>query len=423
MKMLKQFYLRFGIMAMALIVAAACSDDDPIVPDPKPDGPPDGENPEETGQYLVAAVFDNATYFLTTDDLEDRDAVISASGNVGLEYNNTFSHYVNNGTIGLLCLKYGQGGTHVGAGFTIGDDGRAVQEGTDFEIPSGFTTAGSFGPYVVTARSGQTLEDESTGAVLNFIDMENNNRLVSRSLSSKAFPGMGGRDVNLVGITDAGDGEFFTGLHVVGASTDSVYVAKLDESLNIKKIYSDDRISISGGSYRSARYAQIGTAANGDVYVFSGSSGSLSGESTRPAGALLIKKGEDHFDPSYYFDIQNAADGYRFRRVYHMAEDYFLLEFYNETDAFALMNEATLYGIVRMTTKELKWISGFPDKSEIPDRGTGWPFSHAGKMYIGVESATDQPAVYSIDPSTATAKKGISVKDATSIPGIAFIKK
>lgn len=419
--MFKKSYLPTMTFGIALLAAVACSDD-PVTPDPNPEDP-DDENPEEKGQYLVAAVFDNATYFLTTDDLEDSDAVISASGNVGLEYNNTFSHYVNNGTIGLLGPKYGQGGTHVGAGFTIGDDGRAVQEGTDFEIPSGFTTAGSFGPYVITARSGQTLEDESTGAVLNFIDMENNNRLVSRSLSSEAFSGMGGRDINLVGITDAGDGEFFTGLHVVGASQDSVYVAKLDQNLNIKKIYRDDRISISGGSYRSARYAQIGTAANGDVYVFSGSAGSLSGESTRSAGALLIKKGEDHFDPSYYFDIQSAADGYRFRRVYHMAEDYFLLEFYNETDAFAAMDEATLYGIVRMTTKELKWISGFPDKSEIPDRGTGWPFSHDEKMYIGVESATGQPAVYSIDPVTATAKKGISVKDATSIPGIAFIKK
>lgn len=411
--MSKQLQQKPWILGLALLAAMGCSDDDPVSPQP--------EEPTETGKYLVATVFDGATYFLTADDLEDGSVTISATGNNGLEYNNTFTHYVNNGTIGLLGLKYGQGGSHVGAGFTIGADGRAVQEGTDFEIPSGFTTAGSFGQYVITARSGQTLTDGSIGAVLNFIDMENDNRLVSRSLRTDNFPDMGGRDINLVGITDAGDGEFFTGLHVVGASVDSVYVAKLDQNLNIKKVYGDDRIGVSGGAWRSARYSQIATASNGDTYVFSGSSSSLSGESTKPAGALLIKKGADDFDAAYYFDIQSASGGYRFRRLYHIQDDYFLLEFYNETGAFGQADQATLYGIARMSTKEIKWISGFPDKSEIPDRGTGWPFSRDGKLYIGVESAISQPAVYVIDPETGTAKKGITVNDATSINGLAFI--
>lgn len=412
-----QYFSKTGaIIGLLWISAGACSDD-PVTPDPDP------EIPGESGKYLVAAVFDEATYFLTTDDLEDEDAVISATGNQGLEYNNTFSHFVNNGTIGLLGLKYGQGGTHVGAGFTIGEDGRAVQEGTDFEIPSGFTTAGSSGSYVITARSSQTLADGSLGAVVNFIDMKNNNRLISRSIHTTDFPGMEGKEVNLVGITDAGKDEFFTALHIVDASPDSVHVAKMDQNLNIKTIYRDDRIGVSGGSYRSARYAQIGTTSDGDAYVFSGSSGSLSGESVKSAGALLIPNGADNFDDSYYFDIQSASGGYRFRRVFPIADDYFLLEFYNEKDSYAVMDEATLYGVVRMSTKELKWISGLPDKAEIPDRGTGWPFNHEGKLYIGIESATDSPAIYTIDPVTATAKKGVRVKDATSIPGIAFIQK
>lgn len=398
------------ILGFAALSAVGCSDDGPGT-DPTP----------STGQYLVAAVFDGATYFLTAENLESTGS-ISATGNNGLEYRNTFSHFVSNGTVGLIGLKYGQGGAHVGAGFDIGPDGRARQVGNDFEIPSGFTTAGDFGQWIVTARSGQTLADDSKGAVVNFIDMENSNRLISRSLTTTDFPGLTDREVSLIGIEDAGNGEFYTGLSgATDAPFDAVHVARIDQNLNVQQVLTDSRIGVSGGGWRSARYSQIGRASNGDVYVFGGAAGPFN-NTTKKAGAIVIKNGATAFDTDYYWDIQAAADDLRFRRVYHITEDYFLLEFYNDAAAYTSNDPATTYGIAKMSTRQFNWISGFPNVTEIPDRGTGWPFNYNGKMYIGVESATESPAIYVIDPVTATATKGLTVQNATSIPGMALIQ-
>lgn len=394
--------------AVVLGALTACEDKGGSTPEPEP---------VETGKYLLAAAFDGATYFLTADDLTDPAVTLTPTGNNGLEVNGTYTHYVPNGTKGLLALRYGQGGTHVGAGFTIGSNGRAVQVGTDFEIPSGFTTAGSVGHYVVTARSGQTLTGGSKGAVVNFIDLNNNNSLVSKSVNTEKFPGLEGKTISLLGIADAGNDEFFTGLEITGGSADSVYVAKLDINLNVKQIYKDNRLSRSGGQFRSARYSQIGNDEDGNTYVFSGAYGTVT---TKTCGALVIRKGAAGFDPSYHFDIEAKSDGYRFRKVWHIQEDYFLLEFYNEKGSGGAVSDASQYAVVKMSTKDFKWIKGLPAKEEISAMKT--PFSYNGKMFIGVATVSEKPAVYILDPATAVAVRGATVSDVTSIEGIAFIK-
>lgn len=392
------------VAALFIVAAVGCSKD------PSPDTPP-----VESGKYLVAGVFDGATYFMTADDIEDPSQTVTPVGNNGFEVTGTFTHYVNNGTIGLLALRYGQGGTHVGAGFSIGSDGRAERVGTEFEIPAGFTTAGSFGNYVITARSGQTLTDGSKGAVVNFIDMANNNRLESKSMSTTDFPDLDGREVSLLGIADADNGEFFVGLEVTDGSPDSVYVAKLNSNLDVVQVYKDGRLSRSGGQFRSARYSQIGNDHEGNTYVFSGAAGEVT---TKTAGALVIRRGADDFDPSYHFDIEAKSDGYRFRKVWEILEDYFLLEFYNDKGG-STAGEAAQYAVVKMSTQEFNWVSDLPAKETITN--AGWPFIHNGKVYFGITTATDLPAVYSIDPVTGTGRKGITVGGVTSIPGLAFI--
>lgn len=416
MKTTKKTNKKLWILGLVLLAAVGCSDKDTVVtPEPEPEVPTEEETPtEETGTYLVATVFNGVTYLLTAEDLEDATVSITPTGNNGLEYSNTFTHYVNNGTVGLLGLKYGQGGTHVGMGFSIAN-GRAVTVGTEFEIPAGFTTAGSVGELVITARSAQTLTDGSTGAVFNFIDMANNNSLESRTINTGAFPDLDGRQVSFIGITDAGNNQFFTGLDVTNGSVDSVYVAKLDLNLNVLQVYTDDRLSRSGGQYRSARYSQIGNDEDGNTYVFSGA---YSAETTKKAGALVIRPGATDFDASYYFDIEAKSSGYRFRKVWHIEDDYFLLEFYND---IATGGVATQFAVVKMSTQDFKWVSGLPSKEEIPDLGMKWPFSRNGKMYLGVTTAVGSPAIWVLDPATATATKGITVADVESIEGLGFI--
>lgn len=71
-----------------------------------------------------------------------------------------------------------------------------------------------------------------------------------------------------------------------------------------------------------------------------------------------------------------------------------------------------------MGPKSFTWVtSGFPDQDNIDT--VGWPFTANGKAYLGVTTSDAEPAVYIIDPKTASAKKGITVTGVTSIQGLA----
>ena len=70
-------------------------------------------------------------------------------GNNGLEFANTFTHYVGS-AYGLSGFKYGQGGSHMFRSFTVGADGRATTYGQEHEIPGGFNTVNEVGRYAAT---------------------------------------------------------------------------------------------------------------------------------------------------------------------------------------------------------------------------------------------------------------------------------
>ena len=77
---------------------------------------------------------------------------------------------------------------------------------------------------------------------------------------------------------------------------------------------------------------------------------------------------------------------------------------------------ATQYGIVDVTTKTFKWVTGIPVKDKIT--GTGLPMAYKGKMYFPIVEEGVDPTVYIIDPATAAAKKGLSIRGATSLNAI-----
>ena len=391
-----------GLVLSAAVLSCGKDDDNTVNP---------GEDNGRKDKYFIAAVQGEGTYMLTVDDLE-KDTTISTIGN-GIEKPVSYTHYAYNGTTAVMAINYQQGNPAVGAIFQLNAQSTLQESGNGFELTDGFSTLGAFGDYILTSRSGRTLSSGQTGAALYFIDLANNNNITEKYLVTENLAG-NGLTAELLGIVDAGNGEFLTGLNLTNGSPDSVYVARLDADLNVKNIYKDNRISFSGGQWKSARYSQIANDGDGNTYVFSGRA---SATTTKSAGALLIKKGESNFDASYYFDIQ-AQSGVRFRKVWAITEDYFLLELYNSEAGFSAQSTAaTQYGIARMSTKEFKFISGIPDKDVISN--TGWPFTTDGKAYLPITTASAQPAVYVIDPVTATAKKGVTVNGAASIGGLA----
>ncbi len=402
---------RSWMVGLALIAAVGCSKDPKVV-----DTGNGSEDPQD--RYYIAATADGATYFMTVEDLE-KDTLVNTS--TAIEDNKTFSHYGYNGTAAVLAVNYQQGNAAPGSVYQLSSQG-VLKETGDFILPVGFATIGAADKYLITSRSGRTLtgaDEGKTGAIFYLIDMSDNNRITEKTIVTENF--IGNRTAEFSGAVDAGNGEFLVGVKLAapagqpGASVDSVYIAKLDVNMNVKKIYKDDRISYSTGEFRSARYSHIANDASGNTYVFSGSHNA---NTTRKAGALLIAKGADNFDAGYYFDIETASGGYRFKRVYHITEDYFLLEMYNDPGVAGGQNPATQFAVVKMSTKSFNWVrAGFPAVDQIDN--AGWPFAANGKAYIGVTASDAQPAVYVIDPKTATAKKGISVDGVTNIPGLA----
>ncbi len=394
--------VKYLLMSGVILTAINCKDDNVT----------EETNTGVTSKFFIAATQDAATYFITADDLESGTATIVGQG---IEVSNTFTHLVNGTNNAITALAYRQGDPGVGISFKLDDNGKLAKLSNEFSLTDGYNTVGVFENYIVAGRNATLASTNATGANFYFVDQATGNvsskEFDSRSLSPTTAP-------IFAGILDRGNGEFLSGYTKEATNVDSVWVASFDKDFKLKRVYKDNRISYSTGRYRSARYSQIANDASGNTYVFSGS---FEATSTKPAGVIRINKDATTFDASYYFNIQEKAGGYKFRKVWSAGGDYFLLEFYNDLVATSL-GGATQYAIINAVTKDFKWItSGFPSKDQIT--ATGWPLAYNGKVYLPVVStANSYPVVYNIDPATGVAKAGLVIQ-AGGVLGLGILQK
>lgn len=386
--------------------------------------------------FFISAVGDEAEYIIPAESLETGQLHIR--DNIAELEQNGYTWIFNNNPSAAVGLIYNQGDPGVGLCYNINADGNLNKVGS-FQITTRFTSYGFFGNYALTSVGGQTLAGSTRddGVTFNFIDLQTL-AMTEKSISTLNITG-NGEQATPSGIVDMGNGEFLTGLVLSkprdeeatgGSSTgtvtypDSVWVAALDANLNVKRIYRDNRISYSAGRYRSQYYSQIALAPDGTVYVFSGSYDYNNTATTRPCGALKINAGAEAFDKDYYFNIEALSNGHRFRKVWHITDHYFLLEFYNHQGRItAVTNPATQYAVVNMKQKTLAWVGGdMPGKDEITSTATT-PMAFNGKLYFPITAGSDNPTIYIIDPATATATKGASIVGASSIRAVGKLTK
>jgi hypothetical protein len=391
---------------------------------------------KSVGAFFLSISGESAEYILQTDTL-DKGILSIANNNAELELSG-YTWIFNDNPSVAVGLIYQQGDPGIGLGYTVNEEGK-LQKLSEFQVLSRFTSYGFFNNYALTSVGGKTPVDAAGNALLDangnertdavtfsFIDLNNRLAIREKTITTLNIAG-NGEQASLSGIVDRDNGEFLTGLVLSrpkdasvggGSSTgtvtypDSVWVAAYDADLNIKRIYRDDRISYSSGRFRSQYYSQIAKADDGTIYVFSGS---FESTTKKPAGALRIKSGATDFDKSYYFNIEEKSSGYRFRKVWHITGDYFLLEFYNDIPIIAL-GAATQYAVVNVNTKAFNWVSGIPAKDKITS--TGLPMAFEGKMYFPIVPEGADPAIYIIDPQTAAAVRGATVAGAKSINAI-----
>lgn len=409
-----------ALFVLGISAFTACSSDNNDSPT-EPDTPT--EQLEGRGHYFIAAKADDGTEFvmqatsLESGDLNIRNNILELPQS---EYTWIFR---NNIGVGLV---YQQQFAGLGYAMQYAGDNKPFDALGEFRIETRYSNYGFLGNQLITSVAGQISADgkRNDGATFAFWNISDQGVSLdhTKTIWTEDLTG-NGQQVTFSSIVDNGDGTFLSAMvqsdfHQTGTGNgtsvgdvkypDSVWVARLDKDLNLLHVYRDDRISYAAGQFRSQVFSEVMRADDGTTYVFSNA---FNTKTTRRAGALRILKGSDAFDPDYYFDIQTPADGYKFRRVWHISDDRYLLEIYNEMQASST-GVAHQFAIVTMGTKEFKWVTGLPAKNLITSGAEtgGVPLSHGGKLYLPITQFGSDACIYLIDPVTAVATKGITLK-------------
>ena len=195
-----------------------------------------------------------------------------------------------------------------------------------------------------------------------------------------------------------------------------------DETLSSKKLIRTDKISYACGRNKSQYYQTIWAADNGDIYVFSPSYAKTMSDvrqkTTLDAGVVRIKAGTQEFDPNYYYNIESQTNGKSFLRCWHIADDYFLMLMYDRplTESGFTANQLAVF---KGETGQLTYVDGMPETEKISSFGNAI-YNENGKVYVTVTTTDGYPSIYVIDPTTATASKGVTV-EATQINGVGLL--
>ena len=423
-----------SLFAMSSISLSSCSSSDDTPVDNPSEGGGSGDESGSVlngkGSYFIAVKTDNGTeYVMQTNSLTAGD--LDIKNNI-MELPQTEYTWVFNGhdAIGMV---YQQQFAGLGYGLRWTSDDAQLSKLGEFRIDTRFSNYGFFDGQLVTSVGGQVSADGSRndGATFAFWNVTSDgvklDAAKTKTLWTEDITG-NGQQITFSSIVDNGDGTFLTAMvqsafHQTGTGDgssigdvkypDSVWVAQMDKDLNVLHVYRDDRISYAAGQYRSQVLHEVFRTDDGTVYVFSNA---FNAATTRNAGALRINKGADEFDKDYYFDLQTPAGGYKFRRVWYMTGSKFLLEIYNEKN-INTMTAGHQFALVDMAEKKFTWVSGIPAKNQITSGAEtgGVPMFADGVIYLPITQFGQDASIYIVDPETAEAKKGITLKGVTEI--------
>ncbi len=423
---MKKFFYSAAIMALtACMTFTSCSSDDNGNDDGNGGGGSATVDPKDVSFIVTsgapASDLTGGVYMKVYSDLttgKTGQSVYGASDAV--RSYDSFTQVTYNKTSGIFTgYIYARGASEQGLGSKKAglrsykvENGKLVEAASPVLVEA-FGNTGIFGTYSYAAQISKPY-----AMVIDNAGAGNN---IAVGLTEYAIDEV---NPNISNIVDLGNNQVAMVLNY--SNRDSAVVAICDYSLNIKKMIYDDRIGTSVGAMRSVRYTQSGLDDNGNVYVFSGSSATDS-----KVGAIRIKKGETEFDKSYKFDILSKADGYRFRKAFHISGSKFLLEFYTDKTKYGNMDASGKMAVVDMDAKSLTWVTGLPDASTV---SFGWGDGYAGTYYLPVAAPTSMsggsdtgasvtPTIYKIDATTAVATAFMTFGTGDLLKAVTILKK
>lgn len=459
--MKKNFFLA-GLFATAMTGLALISCTETEVPG-------GGNNNEIKGDFVVAAsvtASGNTTNVLLTSKTLDEGSVSTV--NNGL-VNDGASQWVFYKDQYLYGLTYNQGNAGTTRSYIMNSANEVQARSGEFAVKR-FTTYGIYDKYIITASTGDGPTEYADDKqylpkmfLLSYLDVAaetfKTNDTKVKAYMSENFLG-NGEFVTLAGILEHNKKIYSAavpmGLSQYGAAVDGgkyilpgnetlvktedggsnssaykkgelqwtqypneCWVAIFDDAaMTTKKLIKTDKISYACGRFKSQYYQTIWEADNGDIYVFSPSYAKTMSDvrqrTTLPAGVVRIPDGQEDFD-SYYCDLEEQSGGKSFLRCWHIADDYFLLLMYDRPLTETGF-EAKELAVFKAGSKKLTYVTGLPSAGLISGFGNT-PYTENGYAYMAVTTTDGHPAVYKIDPSSATATKGVTV-EATQITGI-----
>lgn len=463
--MKKNFFLT-GLFATAMagLTLTAC-DDDPST------GGGDGGDDDNNAEYVIAAsvtASGNTTNVLVNAESLDEGTVTTINNGV---VNDGATYWVFFKEQYLYALTYNQGEAGGTRSYIMDASSELKKRSAEFGVKR-FTTYGIYDKYIMTSSTGDgptewndengytpkvfllsyldpaaetfTTNDTQNKAYLseNFLGtgeyvtlsgmLEHNNKIytaaVPMGLSQYGTKDQNGKWV-LPGNEDLVKKES-------GGSNSSAYkkdelqwtqypnecwVAIFDDAtMTSKKLIKTDKISYAAGRNKSQYYQMIWAADNGDVYVFSPSFAKTMTDArqktTLPAGVVRIPSGNTEFD-DYYCNLEALTNGNSFLRSWHIADDYFMLLMYDRplTEAGYVANQLAIF---KAGDKKLTYVTGLPSTDQISGFGNQ-PYVEKGNAYVTVtfNEGGGNPAIYKIDPATASATKGLTI-EATQVSGV-----
>ena len=463
--MKKNFFLT-GLFATAMagLTLTAC-DDDPST------GGGDGGDDDNNAEYVIAAsvtASGNTTNVLVNAESLDEGTVTTINNGV---VNDGATYWVFFTDQYLYALTYNQGEAGGTRSYIMDASGELKKRSAEFGVKR-FTTYGIYDKYIMTSSTGDgptewndengytpkvfllsyldpaaetfTTNDTQNKAYLseNFLGngeyvtlsgmLEHNNKIytaaVPMGLSQYGTKDQNGKWV-LPGNEDLVKKES-------GGSNSSAYkkdelqwtqfpnecwVAIFDDAtMTSKKLIKTDKISYAAGRNKSQYYQMIWAADNGDVYVFSPSFAKTMTDArqktTLPAGVVRIPSGSTEFD-DYYCNLEALTNGNSFLRSWHIADDYFMLLMYDRplTETGYVANQLAIF---KAGDKKLTYVTGLPSTDQISGFSNE-PYVEKGNAYVTVtfNEGGGNPAIYKIDPATATATKGLTI-EATQVSGV-----
>ncbi|MBP3671031.1 MAG: DUF4374 domain-containing protein [Bacteroidaceae bacterium] len=424
------------------------------------------------GAYVIASsvtASGNTSYVLLTSDKLDEGSVSAV--NNGL-VNDGATYWVFYRNKYLYGLTYNQGNAGTTRSYIMGNNGVEARA-AEYAVRR-FTTYGIYDKYIMTTSTGDgpsEYADENgyipQSFLVSWLDVEGEtyttNDTRQEIYNSENFLG-NGEYVTLAGLLES-NGKLWSvavpmGLSQYGVKDgngrwvregyadlikteaggsgsgayekdelqwtqypDECWVAIFDdETLSSKKLIKTDKISYACGRYKSQYYQTIWAADNGDIYVFSPSYAKTMKDArqktTLDAGVVRIKAGTEEFDPNYYYNIESQTGGKSFLRCWHIADDNFLMLMYDRplTESGFTANQLAVF---KGETGQLTYVDGMPEAEKISSFGNA-VYNENGKVHVTVTTTDGYPAIYVIDPTTATATKGITV-EATQINGVGLL--